>query len=438
MMTLGKNRIKYYQTSSVAKMRENVYGKTNEITEFLGFYPLKASNKLMSQMTIFNFAILFIGLVFSIVIILFVVISILLIYSLLMITTETKTFDIGIMRLIGLSSSGFVAMIFTQAVMFVLPAIITAYIASYPCLYAIFKKLFKNDLAKDGISFVPDPIATVEAVAVGLFIPLLSAIIPIQRALAKTLSESLNCARANLSGTIIIIVDKSVKIVPYLVFGILCVVFGVTIYIVLPAALLAENAALILQIFFFILVGLILGLTLLTANLRGFIEKFIVYLLLFWEKKSMRSLLKKNLMAHKQTNKLTSIIYALTLGTVVFLCVALNLLIGFVDNAGVVAPDADLYLYLYYFYAETTDPVLQKWSHAIKDFAYISSNSLPAGKTIRIRDTSRTFEPYGFIEAISASSYLDSQMNVDWHYKPSGLGLTEQLYTARGSQGSVI
>ena len=205
MMTLGKNRIKYYQTSSVAKMRENVYGKTNEITEFLGFYPLKASNKLMSEMTIFNFAILFIGLVFSIVIILFVVISVLLIYSLLMITTETKTFDIGIMRLIGLSSKGFVAMIFTQAIMFVLPAIITGYICAFPTLFAIFKKLFKNDLAKDGISFVPDPIATVEAVAVGLFIPLLSAIIPIQRALAKTLSESLNTARTNLSGTIVII-----------------------------------------------------------------------------------------------------------------------------------------------------------------------------------------------------------------------------------------
>ena len=204
-MTLGKNRIKYYQTSSVAKMRENVYGKTNEITEFLGFYPLKASNKLMSQMTIFNFAILFIGLVFSIVIILFVVISVLLIYSLLMITTETKTFDIGIMRLIGLSSKGFIAMIFTQAIMFVLPAIITGYICAFPTLFAIFKKLFKNDLAKDGISFVPDPIATVEAVAVGLFIPLLSAIIPIQRALAKTLSESLNTARTNLSGTIVII-----------------------------------------------------------------------------------------------------------------------------------------------------------------------------------------------------------------------------------------
>ena len=62
-----------------------------------------------------------------------------------MITTETKTFDIGIMRLIGLSSSGFVAMIFTQAVMFVIPSILCAYICSFPTLLIIFNKMFKHD-----------------------------------------------------------------------------------------------------------------------------------------------------------------------------------------------------------------------------------------------------------------------------------------------------
>ena len=85
----------------------------NEIVELGGGYPLNGQNSLLEDMQIYNFAILFIGLVFSIVIILFIVISILLIYSLLMITTETKTFDVGIMRLVGLSSSGFVAMVFT-------------------------------------------------------------------------------------------------------------------------------------------------------------------------------------------------------------------------------------------------------------------------------------------------------------------------------------
>jgi len=94
-----------------------------------------------------SIAILFIGLIFNVLIILFVVISVLLIYSLLMITTETKTFDIGVMRLIGLSSWGFVAMMFTQAVMFVIPSIIVAYICAYPVLFGIFFKLFDNDLS---------------------------------------------------------------------------------------------------------------------------------------------------------------------------------------------------------------------------------------------------------------------------------------------------
>ena len=175
--------------------------------------------------------------------------------------------------------------------------------------------------------------ATLEAVAVGLLIPLLSSIIPIQRALAKTLGESLNTARSTLSGVVVIIEDKNVKVLPYIVFGFICVIFGVTIYIVLPQALLKENAGVILQIFFLILIGLILGLTLLTANLRGFLETTVVYILFFWEKKSMRALLRKNLTAHKQTNKLTSIIYALTLGCIIFLCVSLNLLIKSIDNS---------------------------------------------------------------------------------------------------------
>jgi len=70
---------------------------------------------------------------------------------------------------------------------------------------------------------------------------------------------------------------------------------------------------------------MILGLTLLSANLRKPLETLMVYVLFFWERKSMRALLKKNLIAHKRTNKLTSIIYALSLGCIIFLIVALHL-----------------------------------------------------------------------------------------------------------------
>jgi len=51
------------------------------------------------------------GLIFGIIIILFVVISILLIYSLLMISVETKGFETGVLRLVGMSKTNCISMI---------------------------------------------------------------------------------------------------------------------------------------------------------------------------------------------------------------------------------------------------------------------------------------------------------------------------------------
>ena len=199
-------------------------------------------------------------------------------------------------------------------------------------------------MGENGVTFVPNWVATIEAVAIGLLIPTLSSIIPIQRSLSKTLSDSLNTARSTLSGTVVIITDKSVRVIPFIIFGLLGVTFGTMIYIVLPQSLLALNIGLILDVFFIILFALILGLTLFVANLRGFIEIIMTYLLFFWERKSMRALIKKNLVAHKHTNKLTSIIYALTLGCVIFLCVALNLVIKSTESSGTDA-NADIIVY---------------------------------------------------------------------------------------------
>ena len=56
-------------------------------------------------------AVMFLGLIFDIIILLFVILSVLLIYSLLSISVETKTFEFGVMRMIGLSKTGIINMI---------------------------------------------------------------------------------------------------------------------------------------------------------------------------------------------------------------------------------------------------------------------------------------------------------------------------------------
>ena len=111
------------------------------IVEKLGTYVPNGAYEVLEEMQIFSYGILMIGLIFDIMLIMFVMISVLLIYSLLMINIETKTFEIGVMRLTGLSSGGFVAMIFVQSVMFVLPSLIAAFVCVVPTLWAIFSKL---------------------------------------------------------------------------------------------------------------------------------------------------------------------------------------------------------------------------------------------------------------------------------------------------------
>ena len=87
-----------------------------------------------------------VGLVFAIITILFGTISTLLIYSLLMITTETKRYENGLMRVVGLSKWGYAGLILLQAVMFVIPSIVFGFISAVPTLLYVYGMLFTSDM----------------------------------------------------------------------------------------------------------------------------------------------------------------------------------------------------------------------------------------------------------------------------------------------------
>ena len=99
----------------------------------------------------------------------------------------------------------------------------------------------------------------------------------------------------------------------------------------------------ILDVFFVILFGMLLGITLLVSNLQSFIEIILLNTLLIWEQRSMRLLLRKNLIAHRKRNKLTSIIYSVTLGAVIFLITSATLTLSSINTEGTFS-EADVYL----------------------------------------------------------------------------------------------
>ena len=155
---------------------------TDKIVADLGFYDIRAELGLMTFMKFTAVASMLLGLLFSIIIILFVVVSILLIYSLLMISVETKTFENGVLRLLGLDKYDCISMILIQGFFYVIPAIIMGYLGAIPALYGIFGAMFKAQPEVD-VAPVPSVGATIRATLLGLTIPMVSSVIPIYRAL---------------------------------------------------------------------------------------------------------------------------------------------------------------------------------------------------------------------------------------------------------------
>lgn len=124
------------------------------ITNHIGPYGVGTNLTLLFQMQTYSYVVLFIGLIFDVLLLIFIVVACLLIYSLLLISVETKTFEIGIMRLVGLTKGGFIGMIMTQSAMFVVPSVILGFILSIPCIWLVYRLLFTDEMGVN-TSYLP-------------------------------------------------------------------------------------------------------------------------------------------------------------------------------------------------------------------------------------------------------------------------------------------
>jgi hypothetical protein len=120
----------------------------------------------------------------------------------------------------------------------------------------------------------------------------------------KTISESMNTQRSKTKGSVVDVSENGKPDhAPYLAFGALSVAYGVSVFVFLPLALLNFNLGLMLTLFFMILLGMILGLSMLATNIQPLLENLIVKTLLAWETVATKQLILKNLTVHRPNNK---------------------------------------------------------------------------------------------------------------------------------------
>jgi hypothetical protein len=110
----------------------------------------------------------------------------------------------------------------------------------------------------------------------------------------------------------------------FVVIGVLLSVFGGALYFLVPAAFLGQNLKLMFTVFLAVLIGLLFGLVLMALNAQPLLERglsFLLFGILRMENRCLPIFVDRNLDSHRARNRKTSIMYALSLGFVIFLTV---------------------------------------------------------------------------------------------------------------------
>lgn len=134
-------------------------------------------------------------------------------------------------------------------------------------------------------------------------IPLISSVMPIRVVLDRNLNDALDIQRSKTQAVYVEVLNKKkADIVPFVMFGTSITLYGIVIYYFLPLSLMSMNLTMVSKIVIFILVGLLFALTLLAFNLQGYIERMCTHLFLMFESRSVKTMVMKNLSAHRRRN----------------------------------------------------------------------------------------------------------------------------------------
>ncbi len=440
------DRMTVYKDSDYDNVQQKMTAFAAGILDRVGFFPVDTDMPILDDLKTLSMAGVFLGIILNLVVIILAAISSYLIYSLLMISFDTRQFELGVFRLIGLKKYALCALVIVQAMLFVLPAVIVGICTSF-----VYLRIVSNIL-ESSIQFSFTPVPTLGAfiwgIAVGLVVPLLASLIPIRTILTRTLGESMDTTHSKSLGVHITIESAQNGTSWSLVaFGLIIICFGIAIYYLLPLALLSQNYQLMLWLMLVVLLAMFIGLIMLALNLQHFLDLFIVHILLFYEATYMKLLILKNLVAHRIRNGRTGIIFATVIGFLVFIVVGYTMeldnsqLIMLQEHGAYLDVTAKKEAVFPFDFVVAVEEMLAKNNATVQSYSWIPQqltlNSHMQMKAAWLSDYGRLYKysvlPYA-IPPIFSSVGNTQFLSVFSENASSGLSLTEQLYTPRGSQ----
>jgi hypothetical protein len=312
-------------TSSYNQILRSAIAFASPIVSYVGFDQIATSAPTVKFMRSTQYVSLFLGLIVSMIIAGLAALCVVLIYALLTVGIETRQFDMGVMRMVGMTRRGLVSYVLIGAALFAIPAVVLG-ILSAQGLYLAVRALMIS-LIKVTVPTTLRASAVGWAILAGLGIPLASSIAPIMSVLSQSLPDALDTARSRtkvFDYSISRSIDRPISWTT-LLFGIGLAVFCFCIFYLVPMSLFTMNLGLLFTIFFLLLGGILFGFLLLLVNFEAYFQTFTSRLLFFWEHSAVFALLRSNLKAHRMRNRKTSLMFSSSVAFVVFVTVAFDI-----------------------------------------------------------------------------------------------------------------
>jgi ABC-type antimicrobial peptide transport system permease subunit len=327
IVNFPKNRIINYIESDYHKLLKKAISFANNLViniNSLGHMWIEMP--LIRGMQRYNYGSVLLNLIFDLIIISLFILSLILIYSLLLITTETNSFEFGNLRLIGSTKKHIILIVILQCISFSVPAFILAFFLHFHILNLINTSL--QNLIQTNLNLSYTTNSFFLAFCINFLSPITASILPIRSILRKNIATSLNTSINKTSGMKIEIISLEKKeLYNFIILGLITFLYGASIYYFLPLSLISVNFSMLGGIFLWILFGILLGFVILSINIENILQKSLTKMLLFFTNSYTKSLIIKNLTAHRIKNRKTSIMYSLSIGVFIMISVGLNLII---------------------------------------------------------------------------------------------------------------
>lgn len=430
-----------YMDTNYDNLQATLVHWSTKAVYYTGYPTLDIQMPLFDEFANNQFRSLYLGLILSVILTILFILSVMLIYSLLMISIETRTFELGVHRMLGISRRGVIELLVTQAFTFSIPAWIVGLIASAVAVRVIMANLEESVQVPLPKTLTGQSILW--ASVLGLLSPLVAAILPIRAALSGNLHDTLDNTRSKTKGVVFSIerAQDAKLSVSWLIVGISLTIFGFLIYYLLPLALISFNLNLFFQIFFSILIGMLFGLILLSLNLEVLVERILVWSFLWWEKRAIPSVVLKNLVAHRGRNRKTTIMFALSLSFILFITVAYKVQMN--TALQTVLKSKGARVAIRNMAGSTTGQAVDSWLTrfpVVEDYAWVSHPYTTSNERYYVSNLGHVFNKETRLRGVSPNFFDVSPhefYTASMEDTSTGLTVSEQLYTVAGSQASI-